>query len=132
MDIRELSNLYDSYVAIYEMKSTRISKSREAYINPDQSKDWKHNKELNWGETHPKVPSHKEAMVKRLKFAIGTQRRQDKETGMREHVLDYLVNEGYVDSYESAECVLEAMSDEWLESIVEAKKAKIMVDVNNP
>jgi hypothetical protein len=51
---------------------------------------------------------------------------------MREHVLDYLVNEGYVDSYESAECVLEVMSDEWLESIVETKKAKIMVDVKRP
>ncbi len=84
MDIRELSNLYESYASIYKMKSTRNLSC------------------------------------------------QDKETGMREHVLDYLVNEGYVDSYESAECVLEAMSDEWLESIVEAKKAKIMVDVKSP
>jgi hypothetical protein len=42
---------------------------------------------------------------------------------MREHVLDYLVNEGYVDSYESAECVLEVMSDEWLKSIAETKKS---------
>jgi ribosomal protein S8 len=84
MDIRELSNLHESYVSIYEMKSTRNLSC------------------------------------------------QDKETGIREHVLDYLVNEGYVDSYESAECVLEAMSDEWLESIVETKKAKIKVDVKRP
>ena len=84
MDIRELSNLYESYVSIYEMKST------------------------------------------------GNLGCQDKETDMREHVLDYLVNEGYVDSYESAECVLEFMSNEWLESIAEAKKAKIMVDVKRP
>jgi ribosomal protein S8 len=84
MDIRELSNLYESYASIYEMKST------------------------------------------------GNLGCQDKETDMREHVLDYLVNEGYVDSYESAECVLEVMSDEWLESIAETKKAKIKVDVKRP
>lgn len=34
-------------------------------------------------------------------------------------VLSYLVNEGYVDSIESAEVMVEAMSDEWLGEILD-------------
>jgi hypothetical protein len=33
-------------------------------------------------------------------------------------VLDYLINEGYTDCHESASKILDVMSDEWLESIL--------------
>ena len=36
-----------------------------------------------------------------------------------ECVVDYLVNEGYSDNYNSAEKIYESMSDEWLDSILE-------------
>jgi hypothetical protein len=38
-----------------------------------------------------------------------------------EYVLNYLIDEGFTDSYEGAEAILETMSDEWLEDIIEAK-----------
>jgi hypothetical protein len=36
-----------------------------------------------------------------------------------ECILDLLVNEGYTNSYESAACILEVMSDEWYNSLIE-------------
>lgn len=35
-----------------------------------------------------------------------------------EYILDVLVSEGYVSDYDGAICILEAMSDEWIESIL--------------
>jgi hypothetical protein len=37
-------------------------------------------------------------------------------------VINYLMNEGFVDSYESAISILEVMSDQWLEEIIEANR----------
>ena len=44
-----------------------------------------------------------------------------------EYALDYLINEGFTDSYEGAEAILESMSDEWLKSIIleENRKSQI-------
>jgi hypothetical protein len=36
-----------------------------------------------------------------------------------EYVLDYLIDEGFTDSYEGAEAILETMSDKWLKEIIE-------------
>jgi hypothetical protein len=36
-----------------------------------------------------------------------------------EYVLDYLIDEGFTDSYKGAEAILETMSDEWLKEIIE-------------
>jgi hypothetical protein len=36
-----------------------------------------------------------------------------------EYIIDILVSEGYVNDYDSAACILEAMSDEWLVGILE-------------
>lgn len=50
-------------------------------------------------------------------------RREDKESGLKEedieYVLDYLIDEGFTDSYESAIAIVESMSEEWLEEIIE-------------
>lgn len=37
-------------------------------------------------------------------------------------VLDYLINEGYVNDYQAADTMLEYMSEEWLVDILESKK----------
>ena len=36
-----------------------------------------------------------------------------------ENLMDYLLNEGYVDNIESAKVMAQHMSDEWIESISE-------------
>ena len=36
-----------------------------------------------------------------------------------EYVLNYLIDEGFTDSYEGAEAFLETMSDKWLKEIIE-------------
>lgn len=38
-----------------------------------------------------------------------------------EYVLDYLIDEGFTDSYESAIAIVESMSDEWLEGIIDER-----------
>lgn len=48
------------------------------------------------------------------------QRKQIRSMTKEEVVIDYLVSEGYAKDKESALGFLEAMSDEWLESIVES------------
>lgn len=46
---------------------------------------------------------------------------QKEDYEIYELVVDYLIDEGYVDSLESAEVILENMSDEWLEDIMERR-----------
>lgn len=41
-----------------------------------------------------------------------------------EYVLDYLIDEGFADNTTSACYILESMSDEWLEAIVEANRGE--------
>jgi hypothetical protein len=74
--------------------------------------------------------------LKLAKSAFKNQVKQEREKRKAnedvEYVLDYLVNEGFTDSYDGAEAILETMSDEWLDSIIEARKVKIKVDVKRP
>jgi hypothetical protein len=41
-----------------------------------------------------------------------------------EYILDILVSEGFAVDYEGAECILEAMSDEWVDCILDEKYVK--------
>jgi hypothetical protein len=56
----------------------------------------------------------------RAALTVIAQRQQDKKTGLREEVIDYLISEGYAKDEESALGFLEAMSDEWLEEIIKS------------
>ena len=47
--------------------------------------------------------------------------RIDENTSGIEFVIDYLVNEGYTDNYNSAISIYESMSNEWLDTILEVK-----------
>jgi hypothetical protein len=128
----ELFDFYGAYINMYEAtdrtkpKPTVLSRSRETNIGDQTTKGWNDRSmaELDWDEKQTKRPTNREAQKKRLEQAIGTQRRQDKESGLRnsfEYVLDYLIDEGYTDSYEGAEAILETMSDEWFEDLIDER-----------
>jgi len=50
---------------------------------------------------------------------IVTARRMRRKDQNEDYIVDYLVNEGYSDNYNSAEKIYESMSDEWLEFILD-------------
>lgn len=101
------------------IKATFLPKSRERDIGIQSDWNDPDPESLNWGEQTPRG----KALARRARAVIGTQRRQDKEVNLRredvEYLLDLLVNEGYTNSYESAAFILEAMSDEWFNSLIE-------------
>ena len=105
-------------------KPTVLPRSRETNIGDQTLKGWNDPSmaELNWDRKPIERPTNRKAQATRLKQVIGTQRRQDKEAGLRdsvEYVLDYLIDEGFTDSYDSALVILETMSEQWLEGIIE-------------
>jgi hypothetical protein len=51
---------------------------------------------------------------------------QKEETDLFVYILEYLVAEGYADTNENALAIMENMSEEWKESIVESAAAHIL------
>lgn len=129
----ELFDFYEAYINMYEAadrnkpRPTVLPRSRETNIGDQIQKGWNDPSmaELDWDRTPIERPTNREAQKRRLKHVIGTQRRQDKESGLRkeefDYVLDYLIGEGYTTSYESAIAIVESMSDEWLEEIIDER-----------
>jgi hypothetical protein len=125
----ELFDFYGAYVNMYEAtdktkpKPTVLSRSRETNIGDQTTKGWNDRSmaELDWHEKQTERPTNSA----RLRKIIGTQRRQDKESGLRKedvrYVLDYLIDEGFTDSYEGAIEIVEYMSDEWFEGIIDER-----------
>lgn len=60
---------------------------------------------------------HRDAAAKKKVTA----RRKRKEETNEEYIIDHLVSEGYTDDYDSALEIYEAMSEEWLYSILEVR-----------
>lgn len=104
---------------IKEVKTTYLPKSRERDIGKHD--DWKdpHPDTRDWGEKSPKGKK----LVRRAVAVIGTQRRQDKEVGLRkeemELIISYLLENGYADNEKSAHNIMEAMSENWLATILD-------------
>lgn len=48
------------------------------------------------------------------------------DTDSLDFIISYLVNEGYADSLESAEIILEYMSDDWIESVLNEARGTVM------
>jgi len=108
-------------------KPTILPRGRETNIGDQTVKGWNDPSmaELDWDRKPIERPSNRKAQATRLKQVIGTQRRQDKEAGLRddvEYVLDYLIDEGFTDSYDSALVILETMSEQWLVDLIESAK----------
>jgi hypothetical protein len=97
-----------------------LPKSRERDIGHD---DWKDPDpdSRDWGER----PEGAKKLRRRLTATVGTQRRQDIETGVRKEahsfIAQYLHDEGYADTIESAELMVENISAEWVEKILESE-----------
>jgi hypothetical protein len=101
-------------------RPTRLPKSRERDIGHD---DWKDPDpdSRDWGER----PEGAKKLRRRLTATVGTQRRQDIETGVRKEahsfIAQYLHDEGYADTIESAELMVESISEQWVEEILESE-----------
>lgn len=101
-------------------RPTRLPQSRERNIGHD---DWKDSDpdSKNWGDR----PEGAKKLRSRLTATVGTQRRQDIETGVRKEahsfIAQYLHDEGYANTIESAELMVEGISAEWVEEILESE-----------
>ena len=102
-------------------KLTVLPKSRERDIGKHD--DWKDKSpdDMEWGER----PEAGKKLRRRATAVVGTRRREDKEVGLREEldlydlVSEYLVSEGFCESYEDADVIMANMSEEWREDILE-------------
>lgn len=103
-------------------RPTRLPKSRERDIGHDDWKDTDPDSK-NWGDR----PEGAKKLRRRLTATVGTQRRQDIETGVRKEahsfIAQYLHDEGYANTIESAELMVENISDEWAEEILESENS---------
>jgi len=120
-------NLHEAYFDVYEsrksmpgeLRPTFMPKSREQNIG--KFDDWKHQTPETWeGKTaEEKAASRLRA---RASAVVQTQRRQDREVGIRREeldiILDYLLDEGYVDTEQAAEKIMLVMSEEWIDDIL--------------
>jgi hypothetical protein len=124
-----MDELFEVYLAVYEAEEFKFRpersgpkpsvkpKSRERDIG--KHNDWKDKPSEEWSERPPAALK----LRRRAKAVTDTQRREDQEVKLRkeelEYIIDILVSEGYVNDYDSAACILEVMSDEWLVGILE-------------
>jgi hypothetical protein len=103
-------------------RRTFFPRSRERDIG--RHDDWKdpHPDTRDFGER----PEAGKKLKRRLQAVVGTRRREDEETGVREsydlfdHILEHLISEGYTDSEEGALAIMANMSEEWKRGIIEA------------
>jgi hypothetical protein len=113
----EMAEMYLDEAAGGGPRLTFMPKSRERNIGKHD--DWK-DKPLEWGER----PEAAKKLKRRLNAVVSTQRRQDKETGVKENLdvynffLEYLLDEGFATDEESAQGIMVNMSEDWRQSIV--------------
>jgi hypothetical protein len=99
----KMDELFEAYLAVYEENELekRARKNKEAldtgFMNLSDEERKKESKRLD-------------DLAKRE-----SSRMKEEYNNL---VLDYLVSEGYAANYDSAACILEAMSDEWLVGIL--------------
>jgi hypothetical protein len=116
-------------------RPTFMPKSRERDIGKHD--DWKDNPPEEWGDKTSKEKAA-DKLRRRASAVVQTQRRQDRETNVTEEVLSYLLDEGFASDEKSAEAIMGAMSEAWIESIVEAKieppkeKVGALININIP
>jgi hypothetical protein len=101
------------------VKTTFLPKSRERDIG--RHDDWKdpHPDTKNWGQDSPA----KQKLKRRMTAVIGTRRREDRESGLRKEemdlILSYLLDNGFAKNEQAAENIMEAMSEQWIQYILD-------------
>lgn len=136
-------NLHEAYLDVYEsrknmpgeLRPTVMPRSREQNIG--KFDDWKHQTPETWeGKTAEEKAASR--LRSRASAVVQTQRRQDREVGIRKEELDiilnYLLDEGYVDTEQAAEKIMLVMSENWIYDILNesnsAELAKLRMQMN--
>ena len=121
--------MYDAYANLNEGRTTSLSAlSRESQKRKDDKKRGRPETE---SETHSRLAMGKfrpgasqEERAEGGRQVLKDRGKVPKKGGkdMFEHILEYLVAEGYADTNESALVIMANMSEEWRESIVEGEE----------
>lgn len=131
MKPQDIKYLYESYLDIYEGRGSKPSTSsdaehfagklgeraaREAKRNPKKASEIIGRYQSGAVRLQSLSPSGTQAYTAAKR---GFQRGSRKQQETFELIINYLLDEGYADCLGSAEIILENMSDEWLNDIVE-------------
>jgi len=109
MDSKDLQNLQEAYMEVYQLNELTPADifnitSREIYaakkIASDTNKKRKSKPKKNNSTSLKNEPKNEELNIYDI-------------------ILEHLVQEGYANNLESAEVILENMSEDWMESIIE-------------
>ena len=125
MNSKDFQALTESYYEIYENKGEPEQRARRlgvrlkrqvSRLSPEDPRvTTTTNRYLDSAEKLEKrTKSPNEMKSMRRGYALG------EENEMLEMILDYLIQEGYADTLDSAEIILENMSEDWIEEILEA------------
>ena len=111
MDAQELRALQEAYSQVYELDENRMA-SRMGKMPSAPAKVGKATHSIK-DLVPSKAPSPKEKAKARKALGLG------EAVDLYDIILSHLLDEGYADTYESAERIMVNMSEEWRESIVE-------------
>jgi hypothetical protein len=113
MSDEELSNLYES---VFRGRSSGAASADAA----DRAAEMHKTAADAPGTSTSNRKRHRDAAA-RSRVTARRMRRKEKEETNEDYVIDYLISEGYTDNYNAAIEIYEAMSEEWLYSILEVK-----------
>lgn len=120
MNSSDLRNLYESYSGIYE-----------GFVDPEEGEAPSGRSPIENVSYHknPRVRRKAmRAMAKQMEKEYGGKWKAKSDDPVKESydlydlIVEYLIQEGYVDCLGSAELIVENMSEAWMESIMEAYK----------
>jgi hypothetical protein len=113
MNSRDIRNLQEAYIDVYqELDEAKVEENEEDW-RKGQIRNLRRHKST--GTTTPytdRLISHTKGRGKKTK---GT---QEEEVELYDLIIEYLIQEGYADSLGPAEIILENMSEEWMEEIL--------------
>jgi hypothetical protein len=139
MDIKDIRNIQEAYKEVVVNEGFKkfpfkkvAKKINTMYDDPDTDirfgKDAKRRNEMMRvdshmrGEVHPLIRAHSPKKSKAKEAENRRRGTQKEEVDIYDIILSHLLDEGYADNQESAEVMMVNMSEEWRDSIVEAKK----------
>ena len=142
MNSKDYRNLQEAYMDVYNELDEGAEGGRFQYnqrhgrplITPEVSQSRSSEETLGGGtyERGPKrLPKSKRKYDKQVLSGVRAASDQEKERarkrmGIKEDIYDiilsHLLDEGYADTYESAERIMVNMSEDWRESIVETRR----------
>jgi hypothetical protein len=126
MDIKDIRNIQEAYLEVYEERDLD-------HPHWQTNRQYKRSKRRNQEKIEQRKATSRKGS-QNLNFFGGSEtsrltgkiskspRNQKEELDIYDIILSHLLDEGYADNQESAEVMMINMSEEWRDSIVEAKK----------